>query len=147
MIYGIILILALLTTHSSKGVSLKTQEVVLAPLPHLAKTIISPSLTIYHVVPTCAGQPFKLEIFDLSGPLTPHYHKMQTHTITVIEGILDVQIDDQEPLRLRPLESVTIFPYMMHSLKSSGKWVRFSKLASPAIDVPEDVYETSPFIP
>ncbi|HCI49001.1 MAG: hypothetical protein A2977_00330 [Alphaproteobacteria bacterium RIFCSPLOWO2_01_FULL_45_8] len=112
----------------------------LKPLSGNFPKISRPGLSIYEVVPVSAGQPFKLEIFDLSGPMTPHYHKIQSHLITVLEGYLEVLTTEKEPLLLGPLESITIVPGVIHNIKSVGNVVRFSSLASPAFDYPEDVY-------
>ena len=72
-------------------------------------------------------------------------HRIPSHTLTVLEGVLDVYTKTPEGIEsnitLSPLKSLEVGPNVIHSLKAVGGWVRFQSIASPPLEYPDDVYE------
>jgi mannose-6-phosphate isomerase-like protein (cupin superfamily) len=87
-------------------------------------------LTLYSLVPPEAGQGWKLEMFELSEPIAPHYHKIQRQFIVVADG---------EPRVLKSGQLAIVDPGKLHSLTPIGK-VRFFSIDMPGFNYPEDVY-------
>lgn len=68
-----------------------------------------------------------------------HFHRIEKEIFVVVEGLLDIEIDGEHKL-LKAGESITIFPYQIHQLKSaSTEPVRVLCFSFPAFD-PKDMY-------
>lgn len=99
----------------------------------------SEHLTIYSIVPLDAGQGWKLEMFELSEPIAPHYHRLQRQLIVVIDGELIAFYGQEHPVVLKSGQLTYVDPGRIHALTPVGK-VRFLSIDMPGFDYPEDVY-------
>lgn len=104
---------------------------------------VNENLTIYSLVPPDAGQGWKLELFELSEPIAPHYHKLQRQILLVAEGVLKAVYGREEPVALQSGELVRVDPGIVHSLIPEGT-VHFFSLDLPGFHFPEDVYYDQP---
>ncbi len=104
---------------------------------------VNKNLSIYPLVPPEAGQGWKLELFELSEPIAPHYHKLQRQLILVAEGELKAFYGTEAPVTLRSGELAQVDPGILHSLIPEGT-VRFFSIDLPGFHFPEDVYYDIP---
>lgn len=103
-------------------------------------THLNGNLTVYSLVPTSANLDWKLELFDLTGDLTPHSHKIQNQLVFIIEGKLTVRINDTQ-LVLLPGQYAMLPAGVVHNLGSDANaGCRFLVLDMPGYEFPEDVY-------
>lgn len=109
------------------------------------RSTISPSITRYPLYPIEGGQPWTIELFDCSGPITAQYHKIQTKLFLVVEGTTTVQVDSHEKT-LQPGQLVRIFPGSTYSLTPSETGCRFLCLSMPALGPNEDVFTDAPHV-
>lgn len=113
----------------------------LEPLPEAFNPIkMNENLIIYELVSAAANQNWKMEIFDLSEPVSAHYHKEQRQILVVLEGELEAFLDDQRPIHLERFETLHIPAGLVHALRPVGKSVRFLAIDSPNFVYPEDVF-------
>ena len=89
----------------------------LKPMPeNLPKDISEEDIT-HEIVPATAGLNYRISVFDIIGTVEGHYHAHQTQRIVVLEGKLEVQLNDEAPIILIPSESICILPTVWHVLK------------------------------
>jgi quercetin dioxygenase-like cupin family protein len=95
-------------------------------------------LKIYSLVPPEAGQGWKLELFELSEPIAPHYHQIQRQLILVTDGEMLASYGE-EPILLKCGDIVYVDPGKIHSL-TPKEYARFFSLDLPGFHYPYDVY-------
>jgi|GEM_PF-2668149 len=99
----------------------------------------SDNLNIYSLVPPEAEQGWKLELFEISAPIPPHYHRIQRQFILVTDGELTALYGEENPVILKSGDAAYVDPGKVHSLIPKGT-VRFFSLDLPGFNYPEDVY-------
>ncbi|MDE3046425.1 MAG: cupin domain-containing protein [Verrucomicrobiota bacterium] len=107
---------------------------------------VNENLTIYSLVPPEANQGWKLELFRLAEPITPHYHRLQRQFILVADGKIDAFYGTSIPTPLQTSDLVSIDPGILHSLTPQGP-VYFFSLDFPGFNFPEDVFYDLPPTP
>lgn len=104
---------------------------------------VDADLIIYSLVPPEAAQGWKIELFDLSRPITSHYHKIRRQILLVAEGEMSATVGNGEPAILKSGELMVIDPGNLHSLNPIGT-VRFFDIDFPGFHFPEDVFYDTP---
>jgi quercetin dioxygenase-like cupin family protein len=74
--------------------------------------------TVYEITTAENGLPFGIAIADILQS-TPHVHKLTTETYTVVQGTLEVTLD-QNKYVLSPGDVIKILPNVIHSARSLG---------------------------
>ena len=74
--------------------------------------------TVYEVTTAEDGLPFGIAIADILQS-TPHFHKLTAETYTVVQGTLEVSLD-QNKYVLSPGDVIRIPPNVIHSARSLG---------------------------
>ncbi|HEY2811173.1 MAG TPA: cupin domain-containing protein [Rhabdochlamydiaceae bacterium] len=112
--------------------------------PVNADTIqVNEHLTIHSLVPPAAQQKWKLELFEVSEPISRHYHKVQRQIMFPVQGRLKVIESSGKETILQEGECICINPGIAHSLIPEGA-VSFFALDFPGFIFPEDVFEDEP---
>lgn len=74
--------------------------------------------TVYEITTTANHLPFGIAIADILQ-FTPHFHKLTIETYTVVQGTLEVSLDQNKYL-LSPGDVIKILPNVIHSARSLG---------------------------
>ena len=94
--------------------------------------------TVYEMTTSTKGLPFSIAIADILQS-TPHFHKLTTETYTVVQGMLEVSLD-QNKYHLSPGDVIKILPNVIHSARSLGNEpARITVTTVPAFS-PDDYY-------
>ncbi|HEX2977817.1 MAG TPA: cupin domain-containing protein [Candidatus Babeliales bacterium] len=103
---------------------------------------INPQLIVFPVVPLQAEQGWRLGLFEMSGPIVPHYHKLQRQIAIVVEGKVHGRIAD-EHIVLNPGDIVTFNPGIIHELAPEKK-AQFLRIDLPGLDYRDDIFFDAP---
>lgn len=91
------------------------------------------------MIPLQADQGWRLGLFEMSGPIIPHYHKLQKQIAVVVEGKVQGRIADEETI-LHPGDSVTFNPGIIHALTPETKKAQFLRIDLPGLDYRDDIF-------
>ena len=127
------------------ALSISTQS-ILNPMPENLPKCETPEDITYTVIPPASGLNYTINVFDISEPVAGHYHTHQTQDIMVLEGKLNVQLDDNDPMILESADQVQIPANVWHALEPVGGTVRYlstyffdAALHPTGLPFPEDV--------
>lgn len=128
-----------LPSRRSNMMTLDTLSKISVP-PHCGTTSFSDHFTIYDLVPSSAGQPWIMGLYDVAEASTdPHYHKIKTQTYVILEGETTLHIGPRQ-YALKAGQVVTIPPHLSHILKQDSS-IRFLVVDLPNLPYPQDHYE------
>jgi len=96
-------------------------------------------LTIYSLIPHAAKQGWHLDLFDVTEPVDAHYHRIQTQIMIMIEGKLELTLDDKRIVML-PGQTIKIAPGTVHGLTPIDGPARSLFIDFPGFNYPEDAY-------
>jgi mannose-6-phosphate isomerase-like protein (cupin superfamily) len=109
----------------------------------VSAVLMNENVTVYPLVPPSAGQGWKLELVELTEPITSHYHKVKKQYALVAEGELKAFYGSETPMILHPGELFAIEPGVLHSVFPEGR-MRFFSIDFPGYNYPEDFFYGEP---
>jgi quercetin dioxygenase-like cupin family protein len=105
----------------------------------LSSLVESEDMKIYQIVSPEAAQGWKLELFEITANIKPHYHVIQRQWIVVTEGELQVTLGGKTDILCKG-QKMCIDPGIIHAL-SPIKKAQFFAIDFPGFSFPEDIYE------
>lgn len=96
-------------------------------------------LTIYSLIHPKAEQGWNLELFDITKHVSSHYHKVQTQIMIMIEGKLELSLEDKKII-LYPGQTFKIPPGSTHALTPIDGPARCLFIDFPGFVYPEDAF-------
>lgn len=148
LLFTLVMIAVTLLGMTALLVKNKSLPTAIKPLSssHFAKgsdiTAISPNMTIYSLVPWQTNLGWKIELFDASEKVAPHFHKIQTQLVLVLEGSANFHAGEYSAV-LSSGQFIVIPPKTLHSIEPQES-VRFLAIDLPGFQFPKDAYFENP---
>jgi quercetin dioxygenase-like cupin family protein len=103
---------------------------------------INQFVKIYRIISLRAKQNWKLGLFHITGPIPPHYHKIQRQIVVAIQGRMKVLNGDE--VKTVSVGYVICFePGILHGVEPLGE-AQFLRVDLPGLSYRDDIHSDSP---